>query len=122
VFLPAALSLLSVTTPPNPQGNACDSSGDFLEQAQFTQLSPTPSVTTILPADTPVVILVNTKAADWETLSRFQLFQAAYAGVKSFLPTDMQFDYAKDVDSWLGDQVALAFMPKVGRSEVDPRL
>ncbi len=103
MFLPAALSLLSVTTPPNPQ---------------VTQPSPTPAVTTILPADAPVVILVNTKAADCETLSRFQLFQAAYAGVKSFLPTDMQFDYAKDVDSWLGDQVALAFMPKVGRSEV----
>ncbi len=53
---------------------------------------PAPAVTTVLPADAPLVGMINTKAEAWGTLGRFQLFQAAYAAVKQSLPTGKQFD------------------------------
>lgn len=86
---------------------------------QVAQTAPSqpPSVTTILPADTPVVGLVNTKAA-WNTLGQFQLFQTVYTAAKAYLPSNSQFDYGRDVESWMGDQVALALLPKVGSAEV----
>ncbi len=38
--------------------------------------------------------------------------------MKQFLPSGKQFDYAKDVESWLGDQMALVMMPKAGSGQV----
>ncbi len=102
VFPLLALPLLSVTAP----------------TYQVAQSSPNSSVADILPADTPLVGLVNTKVADWNALSRFQLFKVVYAGVKSFLPPDINFNYARDVDSWLGDEVALVLLPRVGTAPV----
>lgn len=87
------------------------------EIAQQTR-PPAPAVTTVLPADAPLVGMINTKAEAWGTLGRFQLFQAAYAAVKQSLPPGKQFDYAKDVEPWLGDQVALVMMPKAGSEQV----
>ncbi|WGV28137.1 DUF3352 domain-containing protein [Halotia branconii] len=72
-----------------------------------------PMIANVLPTDTPLVGLVNTKKATWATLSRFQLFQTAFTAAAQFLPPTLQFDYAKDIESWLGDQVAIVFMPKV---------
>ncbi|BAZ52406.1 hypothetical protein NIES4103_50670 [Nostoc sp. NIES-4103] len=77
-------------------------------------LTSTPAVANILPADTPIVGLVNTKGESWAKLNRFQLFKTAFTAASQFLPTTFTFDYAKDIESWLGDQVAFAFMPKVG--------
>ena len=85
-----------------------------LPETTEPSLSSTAAVANILPADTPVVGLVNTKGETWASLNRFQLFKTAFAAGSQFLPTTFTFDYAKDIESWLGDQVAFAFMPKVG--------
>ena len=69
-----------------------------------------------MPADIPLVVLVSTKAADWQTLGRFQLFQSAYAGLKALVPPSVQLDYTNNVDSWLGDEVALVLLPQVGKA------
>jgi hypothetical protein len=83
---------------------------------ETTQQPPSsaPIIANVLPDDTPLVGLINTKKATWANLSRFQLFQTAFTAAAQFLPSTLQLDYAKDIESWLGDQVAVAFMPKVG--------
>lgn len=85
--------------------------------AETTQpsLPSTPTIANILPTDTPAVVLVNTKGKTWANLNRFQIFKTGFTAASQFLPqTTFSFDYARDIESWLGDQVALAFMPKVG--------
>ncbi|RCJ18920.1 hypothetical protein A6770_32510 [Nostoc minutum NIES-26] len=107
MILPVAtLSLLSaLTVAPVPE---------------MSQPSPsqTPAVTNILPANTPLVGLINTKGKTWATLNRFYLFQTASKTVSQFLPSLFELDYAKDIESWLGEQVAFAFLPKVGSAPV----
>ncbi|MFN6566422.1 DUF3352 domain-containing protein [Dendronalium sp. ChiSLP03b] len=107
MILPVAtLSLLSaLTVAPVPE---------------MSQPSPsqTPAVTNILPANTPLVGLINTKGKTWATLNRFYLFQTASKAVSQFLPSLFELDYAKDIESWLGEQVAFAFLPKVGSAPV----
>lgn len=76
--------------------------------------SPTPAVANILPANTPIVGLINTKGKTWASLNRFYLFQTASQAVSQFLPSVFELDYAKDIESWLGEQVVFAFLPKVG--------
>ena len=70
---------------------------------------PAPAVSNILPADVPLIVMVNTQPEAWN-LSRFQLFQAASA-IPQFLPFVQQLHYTEDIGSWLGDQVALVMMP-----------
>lgn len=96
----AALSLLSIST--------------VAATDELTQPSrvPVPAVSNMLPADVPLVVMVNTKPEAWN-LSRFQLFQSASA-IPQLLPFVQQLDYTEDIKSWLGDQVALALMPKIG--------
>lgn len=79
---------------------------------------PAPAVSNILPADLPLVVMVNTKPEAWRALSRFQLFQAAFAAMPQFLPFRELFDYTEDIKPWLDDQVALVMMPKAGSGEV----
>lgn len=105
-----ALPLLSVTAPTYQVAQSPPKASITIEFH--------PAIADILPADTPLVGLVNTKVADWNALNRFQLFKVVYAGVKSFLPPDINFNYARDVDSWLGDEVALVLLPKVGTAPV----
>ncbi len=76
--------------------------------------SSVPVIANVLPADTPLIGLVNTKKETWATLSRFQLFQTAFTAAAQFLPPTLQLNYAKDIEPWLGDQVAIVFMPKIG--------
>ncbi|MBE9004998.1 DUF3352 domain-containing protein [Fortiea sp. LEGE XX443] len=75
--------------------------------------TPAPAIANILPADTPLVGLVNTKAEAWTSLNRFYLFQRAFTAVSKYLPPSFKLDYAKEIESLLGDQVAFAFLPKV---------
>ncbi|AFZ23992.1 Protein of unknown function (DUF3352) [Cylindrospermum stagnale PCC 7417] len=70
------------------------------------------AIASILPADTPVVASINTKAEAWSSLSRFQYFQSIVELVSRYLPPDIKFDYTKDIESWLGEEVVLAFLPK----------
>ncbi|MBW4617020.1 MAG: DUF3352 domain-containing protein [Desmonostoc vinosum HA7617-LM4] len=103
MLLPAAtLSLLStLTVAAVPETNQ-------------PSLSSGAIVANVLPADTPLVGLVNTRAETWKTLGRFQLVQKTWTAVSQFLPVTAKFDYTKNVESWLGEQVTVAFMPKVG--------
>ncbi|MBD2445814.1 DUF3352 domain-containing protein [Nostoc sp. FACHB-152] len=74
---------------------------------------PQVAIANILPADTPLVGLVNTKAAAWTSLNRFYLFDRAFTAGAKFLPSTFKFDYARDVEPLLAGPVMFAFLPKV---------
>jgi Protein of unknown function (DUF3352) len=95
------LSALAVTSPP------------VENKIEVSQPSPQ-AITEILPADTPLVMTVNTKGEAWSQLKQYHLFQVAVNAVSQFLPPTVNFDYAKDVESWLDSKVAFAFLPKKG--------
>ena len=119
------LSLLTaLTVPPSPK------------HAVQPSLNPV-SITTVLPADTPLVAFVNTKVEDWQSLNRFQLFKTVassamllpsglesrnmpliWESLAAILLPGLQFDYERDVQPWLGDKVALVMLPQVGSKAV----
>lgn len=75
-------------------------------------------VATKLPSNTAFVGFINTKAESWKILSRYQLFDTIQTKVSQFLPANLSaFDYSRDVESWLGEKVAFAFLPKVGSTK-----
>jgi Protein of unknown function (DUF3352) len=75
--------------------------------------SPKDAIANILPADTPLVGIVNTKAAAWTSLNRFYLFESAFSAGTKFFPSTVKFDYARDVEPLLNGPVMFAFLPKV---------
>ncbi|GBE92969.1 DUF3352 domain-containing protein [Nostoc cycadae] len=75
--------------------------------------STTPAIANILPADTPLVGLVNTKVDAWTALNRFYLFERAFTAASKYLPPSFKLSYVREIESLLGDQVAFAFLPKV---------
>lgn len=75
------------------------------------QSVPAAPITRILPANTPLVGLINTKSEDWQSLGQFQLFKTAFNAAEKYFPAEMGFNYQRDIKSWLGDRVALAFLP-----------
>lgn len=75
------------------------------------QSVPAAPITRILPANTPLVGLITTKSEDWQSLGQLQLFKTAFNAAEKYLPAEMGFNYQRDVKSWLGDRVALAFLP-----------
>lgn len=72
------------------------------------------AIASTLPADAPVVATINTKSEVWKSLGRFQYYQLVIKIASQYLPPDIKFDYAKDVESWLGEEVVLAYLPKIG--------
>lgn len=98
--------MLSVVTPLILSTLAVPSNNNTSKQS----LPPAP-ITQILPADTPLVGLINTKAEDWQSLGQFQLFKKAFNAADNLFPVQMGFNYERDIKSWLGDRVALAFLP-----------
>ncbi len=74
-------------------------------------LSPTP-VAQLLPADTPLVGLISTKTEKWHSLSKFELFAQIFANAEKVFPPQMGLNYQTDIKPWLGEQVAVAFMPQ----------
>lgn len=74
-------------------------------------LSPTP-VAQLLPADTPLVGLISTKTEKWQSLSKFELFAQIFANAEKVFPPQMGLNYQTDIKPWLGEQVAVAFMPQ----------
>jgi hypothetical protein len=73
------------------------------------------AIASVLPADTPVFISITTKPEVLQTLYRFQLFQSAASAAKQllpFIPSNETFDLFKDVNSWLGEEIVFAFLPK----------
>ncbi|XHX77995.1 MAG: DUF3352 domain-containing protein [Stenomitos frigidus ULC029] len=77
------------------------------------QLSP-PAVTTVLPANTPGLVLVNAKPDAWAALDRFnplpKSLRVPFA--VPFLPGAI--DFTQDIQPWLGDEVAVALVPTAG--------
>jgi len=68
----------------------------------------------ILPADTPMTVSINTNYQAWAALRRFQLFDTAFT-LGSQLPLSELTGFLpdpKDIQSLLGEEVVLAFMPK----------
>lgn len=70
-----------------------------------------------LPASTPMAFFLSTQSADWQALEQFELF-AKIAEVTGgavsplslpiFLPG---FDYASEIQPWIGDQVVVTVLP-----------
>ncbi|WP_421658623.1 DUF3352 domain-containing protein [Leptothermofonsia sp. ETS-13] len=83
----------------------------------IAQISPSaknalpPAVTTVLPASTPGVVLINTTPEVWTDLDRFNPVSNS-----SFLPLTFPLTFGKmvftqDIQPWLGDRAAIAVMP-----------
>lgn len=102
IIIVSLLSALAVTSPVAEKS----------ESAVSTTVS-TPAIANILPADTPLVGLVNTKVDAWTSLNRFYLFERAFTAVSKYLPPNFKFSYLQEIQSLLGDEVAFAFLPKV---------
>jgi len=86
-----------------------------------SRLQPTATNTqfaNFLPNDSPLVAMVDTSSATWRKAGNFQLFQTVWNGISFFIPPQFKNGYATDIKPWLGEQVAFAFLPKVGSSQV----
>ncbi len=83
------------------------------------QLSSAAPIAQLLPADTPVVGLVDTKTEKWQSLSKFELFAQIYNIVGKVAPTQMGLNYQTDIKPWLGEQVAFVFMPQKDKKLVN---
>ena len=80
-------------------------------------LQPPPTVTTVLPDNTPGLMLINATPAAWAAVDRFNplpesLRAPLHAPLVPFLPDTI--DFAQDIQPWLGDDVALALVPTAG--------
>ena len=89
------------------------------------QLDGPPAVTTLLPANTALTVLINTNEATWEQLSQFQLFSlieerrgvGVNPGGLPFIPGEI--DYQGAIGPWVGDEVALALLPPSSPQSAD---
>ncbi|OCQ96902.1 hypothetical protein BCD64_15000 [Nostoc sp. MBR 210] len=99
------VSLLSVLAVASPVAEK--------SEAEASTTLNVPAIAKILPADTPLVSLINTKVDAWADLNRFYLFDRAYSAVAQYLPPSFKLDYVREIESLLGEQVAAAFLPKV---------
>ncbi len=82
---------------------------------------PVPDIARILPSNTPYTIMLSTKSELWGSLNRFALFKMAGDYSSQFIPkglNGLNFDYQRDIQSQLGDQVGLVFLPKLGNATV----
>jgi len=76
---------------------------------------PNLDIARILPYDTPYVITLSTKSEVWGGLNRFVLFKMAGDWVSTLMPkklSPLNFDYQRNIESKVGDRVAIAFLPK----------
>ena len=78
---------------------------------------PPPTITNILPADTPAAIIINTREDAWAVLNQYALFarlSQAFGVDPSpqtlpLLPVGL--NYVDDMQPWVGDGVAIALLP-----------
>jgi hypothetical protein len=76
----------------------------------------TPTVTTVLPGATAAVVMINTDPAAWGELNRFNPYINQSGELPFGIPFSLtmllrDFDYARDIKSWLGDHVGVALLP-----------
>lgn len=96
------------------QKSASKSSGDVPVGSSIK------TTASFFPANTPLLAVVSTKAEAWGSLTRFHAFYMAQQAILQFMPkgSNVNFDYTRDVQSWLGDEIFLGFMPKLGTTPV----
>ncbi|NJR16608.1 MAG: DUF3352 domain-containing protein [Calothrix sp. CSU_2_0] len=115
VFLDRKLTLVAN----NPKNTLQDRLRQSNEQP--SNLAPVASVkdiSSLFPADAPLVGFISIKRENWESLTRFHLFHMAKETIVKFMPKEANFNYARDIQSWLGEEVGVVFMPKVGNTPV----
>ncbi len=83
----------------------------IIAPSAIAQTAPTSSVANLLPADTAGVLLINTDEKTWQGLSRFGLFPADFSFPGGFYPIQAGLNFHTDIQPWLGDQIAIAFLP-----------
>ncbi|AFY56745.1 Protein of unknown function (DUF3352) [Rivularia sp. PCC 7116] len=71
-----------------------------------------------LPKDAPLVAMVDTSSETWRKAGKFQLFQSVWNGISFLIPPQVKQGYATDIEPWLGEQVAFAFLPKMGSAQI----
>lgn len=87
-------------------------SGQAIAQvAPVTRQSSPPTVTNILPASTSGVVLINTTASAWAELQRFNPFPEVGLPLPLFPIGSGGLNLEEDIQSWLGDRLAIAIMP-----------
>jgi len=77
--------------------------------------TPVPDMARILPYDTPYVITLSAKSEVWGGLNRFVLFKKVGDWVSNLMPKKLSpfnFDYQRNIESKVGDRLAIAFLPK----------
>ncbi|QZZ19902.1 DUF3352 domain-containing protein [Leptothermofonsia sichuanensis E412] len=88
------------------------SSGQTIAQTLPVSRQPrSPVVTTLLPASTPGVVLINTTPAAWAELERFNPFPEAGLPLPDFPLGGGGFNIDEDIHSWLDGQLAIALLP-----------
>ena len=91
-----------------------------------TSAPPPPIITNILPANTPAAVIVNTRQQAWTNLNQYALFAqlSESFGVDpspQALPLlPLGIDYVEDVQSWIGDGVAIALLPVPSIRTINP--
>ncbi len=84
----------------------------IIAPAAIAQTAPTsPAVADLLPTDTAGVLLINTDEKTWQGLSRFGLFPEDFSFPGSFYPIQAGINFHTDIQPWLGNEVAIAFLP-----------
>ena len=85
----------------------------MVRAVEAPQPSP-PTVTTVLPDNTPGIVIINATPAAWADVDRFNPLPASLRPPLTlpFLPATI--DFTQDIQPWLGDEVALALVPTAG--------
>ncbi|MDY6902438.1 MAG: DUF3352 domain-containing protein [Cyanobacteriota bacterium] len=88
----------------------------FKSRLQSTQTNT--QFANFLPKDAPLVAIVDTTSENWRKAGNFQLFNTVWNGLSFIIPPQFKNGFATDIKPWLGEQVAFAFLPKAGSSQV----
>ena len=76
--------------------------------------SPPPTVTTVIPDNTPGLVMINATPAAWAEVDRFNPLAASLRPPLKLPFLSSEIDFTKDIQPWLGNDVALALVPTAG--------
>ncbi len=115
VFLDKKLTLVAN----NPKNTLQDRLRQSNEQpSNLVPSTAVKDISSLFPADAPLVGFISIKPENWESLTRFHLFHMAKQTILKFMPKEANFNYARDIQSWLGEEVGVVFLPKVANTTV----
>lgn len=94
-----------------------------LASAQPSKIAATaPAAVSLLPMNTAGVVLINTQDQAWSALSRFGLFPADFAFPAHLLPLSAEVDFYTDIQPWLGEYMAIAYLPITDKTAINSAL